>query len=78
MRSRVTGLELGVLEGWLRLYDPATGERLLTPEEEAEAHREEARARLKAEQARQAAEAESARLTIEPERLRMEIRRRPQ
>ncbi|MBI2190915.1 MAG: Uma2 family endonuclease [Planctomycetes bacterium] len=61
LRSEVTGLELGVLDGWLRLYDPATGERLLTPEEEAAAHREEARARCAEAEARLRAEEERGR-----------------
>jgi Uma2 family endonuclease len=49
-RSASLGLELRIEEGRLRLYDPETGERLLTPAEQAEA-------RATAEQARAAAEA---------------------
>jgi hypothetical protein len=40
LRSEVLGLELRVEDGRLRLYDPATGERLLTPEEAQEARRQ--------------------------------------
>jgi len=56
LESAALGLTLVVEEGWLRLYDSASGARLLTPEEEA--------------QARQAAEAELARLRAELERWR--------
>ncbi|MBI2191334.1 MAG: Uma2 family endonuclease [Planctomycetes bacterium] len=57
LRSGVTGLEAGVEEGWLRLFDPATGQWLLTPEEEASARREDAQVRRKEARARRAAEA---------------------
>ena len=62
LRSRVLGLELGVEEGRLRLHDPQTGQRLLTPAEQAEARRE--------------AEAELARLRAELEALRQKTRGR--
>jgi hypothetical protein len=61
----------------LRLYNPAMGEWLPTPEGEAEAHRAEAKARRAAEarlaeeaEARRAAEARLAELQAELERLR--------
>ena len=61
--SEVLELELRVEEGRLRLYDQATGRRLSTPAEEAEARRmAEARA--------QAAEEELTRLREELARLR--------
>lgn len=50
LKSEVLGLELGVEEGGLRLYDPMTGEKLLIPMEQAEARRREAEARRKAEE----------------------------
>jgi Uma2 family endonuclease len=56
-------LELRVQEGRLRLVNPATGERLLTPAEAQAAHRAEAAAR-------RAAEAELERLRAELARLR--------
>ena len=63
--SEVLGLALQVEEGELRLYDPATGEKLLTPLEAQEARRQaEARA--------EAAEAELARLHAELDHLRGE------
>jgi Uma2 family endonuclease len=45
LHSRQLGLTLRVEEGLLRLYDPATGEKLLTPQE-AQAARREAEARV--------------------------------
>lgn len=70
LRSEVLGLDLGVEEGILRLYDPASGERLRT-HAEAEADRRAAE-RMAAEEAeaRRAAEAELARLREELTRLR--------
>jgi Uma2 family endonuclease len=56
LRSRVLGLELGIKEGRLRLYDPQTGQWLLTPAEQAAARRQ--------------AEAELARLRAKLEALR--------
>jgi Uma2 family endonuclease len=65
--SEVLGLELRVEDGQLRLYDPKTGERLLTRKEKREALRMEAAARREAEvkaaqelAAREAAEAKAA------------------
>ncbi len=49
LASTVLGLEMRVEEGMLRLYDPATGERLLTPLEAQEARRQEVRRRQQAE-----------------------------
>ena len=63
--SEVLGLALRVEEGALRLYDPATGEKLVPPLEAQEARRQaEARA--------EAAEAELARLRAELHHLRGE------
>jgi Uma2 family endonuclease len=83
LRSDVTGLELGVLHGWLRLFDPETGEPLLTPDEEAEererqaaARRKETVARAKAEQSLKASEDARKALEQEVERLRAELKRR--
>jgi hypothetical protein len=65
--SEVLGLELRVEDGFLRLYDPKTGERLRTPEEAEIELRLEKAARQTAEDkvedelaARQAAEAKAA------------------
>jgi len=64
LRSAVLNLELRQEDGMLRLYDPQTGERLPTSDEEAQARRAAEAARLAAErqlmieaQARQAEEA---------------------
>jgi Uma2 family endonuclease len=59
--SQALGLELRVEEGRLRLANPVTGERLLTPAEALAARRTEAAARLAAE--------------VELERLRDELAR---
>lgn len=90
LHSEVLGLDL-VTEGWrLRLYDPATGETLLTPQEmhaarDAERRRAEGERRRaederrRAEEARQRADTESAaRAAAEAEvaRLRAELERR--
>src|SRR5262249_47085657 len=63
LTSQVLGLELRVEAGRLRVSDPATGERLLTPAEALAARRAEATAR-------RAAEAELARVRAELARLR--------
>ena len=60
--SQVLGLELRVESGRLRVVDPATGERLLTPAE--------------AQAARRAAEVRAAAVEAELERLRAELARR--
>jgi Uma2 family endonuclease len=65
LTSQVLGLELRVEEGRLRLVNPTTGERLLTPAEAQAARRAEAAAR-------RAAEAELERLRAELARLRGE------
>jgi Uma2 family endonuclease len=67
LTSQTLVLELQVEEGRLRLVNPATGERLLTPAEAQAAHRAEA-------SARRAAEAELERLRTELARLRGETR----
>lgn len=75
LRSDVTGLELGPLAGWLRFFDPATGQPLLTPEETGQAMKEaEENARLERE-AREAAEEQNARLEAELEQLRSAAKR---
>jgi Uma2 family endonuclease len=66
LTSRVLGLELWLEAGRLRVVNPATGERLLTPAEAQAAWRAEATAR-------QAAEAELERLQAELARLRGEV-----
>jgi Uma2 family endonuclease len=82
--SNALDLELGVKDGWLRLYNPKTKQWLLTPSEQAEAlcreteaRRREAEARREAEikmqleaLARRQAEAEIARLREQLERLK--------
>jgi hypothetical protein len=82
LRSAVLNLELRQEDGMLRLYDPQTGERLPTSDEEAQARRAAEAARLAAEAARQAeeaarraAEARVAQLEAEVARLRVELAR---
>ena len=77
LTSEVLGLELRVEEGWLRLYERESGQRLPTPAEVAEARRQaearaeqEAEARRQAEARAQATEDELARLQAELARLR--------
>ena len=67
--SQALGLELRLENARLRVFNPATGERLLTPAEALVARRTEAAARLLAP-ARQAAEAELKQLRAEIARLR--------
>src|SRR5262249_45149752 len=55
LRSAVLGLELRLEEDTLHLYDPTTGQRLLSYQESEQARREAEQARREAEQARQAA-----------------------
>ncbi|MHB2020307.1 MAG: Uma2 family endonuclease, partial [Candidatus Xenobia bacterium] len=78
--SPALGLELRVEGNQLRLYDPSTGQRLLTPDEEnderkrAEARAEQAAARAEQEAARAEQEAARARrLEAEVERLRRRL-----
>jgi Uma2 family endonuclease len=68
--SHVLGLELRVEAGRLRVLDPATGERLLTPAEAQAARRAEANARRAAEARAAQAEAELDQLRAELARLR--------
>ena len=75
LRSEVLNLELRQEDGMLRLYDPQTGERLPTSDEEAQARRAAEAARLAAEAARRAAEARAAQLEAEVARLRAELAR---
>jgi Uma2 family endonuclease len=72
--SQALGLELRLEEGQLRVINPATGERLLTPAEAQAARRAESEARQAEAAARQAAEAELERLRGELARLRGETR----
>ena len=66
LTSQALDLDLRLEDGRLRLVNPATGERLLTPAEAQAAHRAEAAAR-------RAAEAELERLRAELARLRGEM-----
>ena len=73
--SRALGLELHLEAGQLRVVQPATGERLLSPAEAQEARRA-AEARVIQETARrQAAESRAAQAEAELERLRVELAR---
>jgi Uma2 family endonuclease len=71
--SQVLGIELRLEAGCLRVVNPATGERLLTPAEALAAQRAEADARRAESTARQGAEAELERLRAELARLRGEV-----
>ena len=73
--SQVLGLELRVEAGRLRVVDPMTGERLLTPAEALAARRAEATARRAEATARRAAEVRAAEVEAELERLRTELAR---
>ena len=68
--SQVLGLQLRLEAGRLRVINPATGERLLTPAEAQAARRAEAAARRAAEARAAHTEAELERLRAEVERLR--------
>ena len=56
IRSEVLGLELRVVEGWLRVIDPASGRPYPTPEEVRGLERAAERARRRAERAQRDAE----------------------
>jgi hypothetical protein len=71
----VLSLELRVDEGQLRVVNPLTGERLLTPAEAQSARRAEVEARKAEAAARQAAEARAELAEAELERLRRELAR---
>jgi Uma2 family endonuclease len=77
--SEGLGLELERSGEWLRYYDPTTGRRLLTPQEQllaASAERERAEAeRQRAEAERQRAEAERQRAEAERQRAETECQR---
>jgi hypothetical protein len=75
LTSQVLGLALRVEAGRLRVIDPATGERLLTPAELHAARRAEATARQAEVTARRAAEVRAAEVEAELERLRAELAR---
>ncbi len=62
LRSDVLGLELRLEEGTLRLYDPTTGQRLLSYPEAEQARQEAEQGRQAAEERAQAAEARVAEL----------------
>jgi Uma2 family endonuclease len=66
LTSQTLRLALRVEEGRLRLVNPSTGERLLTPAEAQAAHRTEAAARRAAEAELERLRAELARLRGEP------------
>jgi Uma2 family endonuclease len=72
--SQALSLELCIEGGQLRVVDPATGERLLTPAEAQAARRAEAEARQAVEARAALAEAELKRLQEELARLRGETR----
>ncbi len=73
--SDVLGLELREEGGWLRLYDPETGKKLLTPLEAQAAHRQEAAARRQAEERAAEEAAARHRAEAELEHLRAELAR---
>jgi len=56
IRSGVLGLELRVVDGWLRVIDPANGEPYPTPDEVRDLQRKAERAQRQAERARRQAE----------------------
>ena len=69
--SDTLGLELRLRDRGLRLFDPQTGEWLLSPDELAEARRLEARGREEEARGRVAAETRAATAEVELARLRM-------
>ncbi|QSJ17448.1 Uma2 family endonuclease [Nostoc sp. UHCC 0702] len=69
LRSEVLGLELRVEGGKLRFYDPATGETLLSHEEEAAARQAAENARQQAEEKAQRLAAKLRELNIDPDTL---------
>jgi Uma2 family endonuclease len=73
--SQALSLELRIEGGQLRVVNPATGERLLTPAEAQAARRAESEARQAEAAARQAAEARASLAEAELERLRGELAR---
>jgi Uma2 family endonuclease len=70
--SQELGVEFRLEQGRLRVVDPLTGDRLLTPAEAHVARRSEAEARRTEAEARRAAEARAAQAEAEVERLRAE------
>jgi hypothetical protein len=75
LTSQVMRLELRVEDGQLRVVNPASGERLLTPAEVQAARRFEAEARRTEAEACRAAEARAAQAEAELTRLRQQIAR---
>ena len=74
LQSRRLGLEF-VARGWkIEVYNSTTGERLLRPEEEAQARVRAEQARVRAELARARAELAQARAEAETERLQALLR----
>lgn len=71
--SQVLGLELRVEGNLLRLVDPRTGEKLLTPQEAQEARRQAEQRAAEEVEARRKAEAELERLRAELARLKGEL-----
>jgi Uma2 family endonuclease len=75
--SALLGLESRVVDGWLRVIDPATGQQVPTVEEEREGLRAEAEARATQEaQARQEAEARAAQAEARLAALKAQMARR--
>jgi Uma2 family endonuclease len=70
LRSEVLGLELRLRDGRLRLFEPASGEWLRSPDEQEAERQAEALARQAAEARAAAAEAELQRLKAQLETLR--------
>ncbi len=67
LHSEVLGLELRLESGKLRFYDPATGQTLLTHEEEVAARQQAEAARQQAEERAQRLAAKLRELNIDPE-----------
>lgn len=69
LASQVLGLELRLEAGKLRFYNPATGQTLLTHEEEAAARQAAEEARQQTEQKAQRLAAKLRELNIDPDSL---------
>lgn len=67
--SEVLGLELRVKSGEMRFYDPATGQKLLTYEEEAAARQQAEAAQQQAEEKAQRLAAKLRELNIDPDQI---------
>jgi Uma2 family endonuclease len=73
--SQVLGVDVRVEQGRLRVVDPATGDRLMTPAEAQEARRVAETRAVQEAAVRQEAEARAAQAEAELERLRAELAR---